>query len=80
MSKLQSHKLLLSLYTPNFVFEDIIDFVIHVIYNRPKKEKNLIDSQYAMIYVGKGKNRKFTSAKKIPADEKSSEVQKNTFS
>ena len=71
VSKLQSHKLLLSLYTPNFVFEDIIDFVIHVIYNRPKKEKNLIDSQYAMIYVGKGKNRKFASTKKIPPDEKS---------
>ena len=68
MSKLQSHKLLFSLYTPNFVFEDIIDFVI---YNRPKKEKNLIDSRYAMIYVGKGKNRKFASTKKLPPDEKS---------
>ena len=71
MSELQSHKRLLSLYTPNFVFEDIIDFVIHVIYNQPKKEKNLIDSRYAMIYVGKGKNRKFASTKKISPDEKS---------
>ena len=71
MSKTQSHKLLLSLYTPYFLFEDIIDFVLHIIYNRPKKEENLIDSRYAMIYTRKGKNKKFASTKKIPPDERS---------
>ncbi len=66
MSKPQSHKLLLSLNTRSVVFEDIIDFVIHVIYNRLNKEKNLVDSRYAMVYVGKGKKRKYSSTKRLP--------------
>ena len=42
-----------------------------IIYNRPKWEKNLVDSRYAMIYVGKGKNRKYASTKRLPPDERS---------
>ena len=71
MSKPQSYKMLLSLYSQNVVFDDIVDYVIHIIYNRPKKEKSLLDSRYAMIYVGKGKKKKFASTKKIPPDEQS---------
>ena len=71
MSKPQSYKLFLSLYTPVADVEDITDFVIHVIYNRPKKEKSLTDSRFSMIYVGKGEKKKFASTKKIPPDESS---------
>ena len=42
-----------------------------MIYNRPKKEKTVTDCWYAMIYVGKGKQKKFASTKKLPPDTNS---------
>ena len=45
-------------------------FVLHVIYNRPKREKSPGDRRYAMLYAGKGK-KKFAPTKSLPPDQKS---------
>ena len=51
---------------PNF--NEIIDFVIHTIYNRPKKERTLTESRCTMLKKGKKSNYK--STKFIPPDKK----------
>ena len=52
-------------------FSQIIDFVLHTIYNRPIQEKYPKDSRVAMLFSCTGKNRKFRSTKAIPADKSS---------
>ena len=63
--------LLSSLDSTDADVDKVIDFTLHVIYNRPKKEKTPGDSRYAMLFSGKGKKRKFTPFKRLPPDEKS---------
>ena len=50
---------------------DVMDFIIHVIYNRPNRDKSPGDSGYAMLFVGKGTKRKFASTKSLIPDAKS---------
>ena len=49
----------------------MIDFILYVLYNRPRKEKTPGDSHYAMKISGKGKKRKFTQSQRLPPDRKS---------
>ena len=51
----------------------IIDFVLHIVYNRPKRDKTSGESRYAMLFVKKGKKKVVVQIKatwpKIPAYE-----------
>ena len=60
--------LLSSLSTDQTNIPDVMDFIIHVIYNRPNREKSRGDSRYAMLFVGKGTKRKFASTKSLIPD------------
>ena len=51
--------------------EKLVDFVLHIVYNRPRKERVPGDSRYAMLFSGKGNSKKFTSTKNLPPDIKS---------
>ena len=55
-----SLKLLDMLAQPHARCEEIIDFILHILYNRPRREKTPVDSRYAMMMSGKGNKRKFT--------------------
>ena len=80
-SKIQSFKkliahpenadLLVSLNSQQANINDVMDFILHATYNRPKREKTPEDSRYAMLFVGKGKKKKFASTKSLPPDQKS---------
>ena len=53
---------------------EIIDFILHTIYNRPKSEKCARDSRAKMIFTSTGKNkkgRKYRPTTSIPPDESS---------
>ena len=68
-SKMQSFKkmltqpsatnLLSSLATVRVDVAQIIDFVLHIVYNRPKREKTPAESRYATLFVEKGKKKVF---------------------
>ena len=64
-------KLLLSLSSTNANLEDVIDFVLHVIYNRPYSETSPGESRYAMLFKGKKELRTFNSLQILPPDSKS---------
>ena len=58
-----------------------IDFILRILYNRPRKEKTPGDSRYAMMMSGKGKIRKFTPSQRLPPDRKSKQrhIQRANF-
>ena len=61
-----------SLSTSNLDYNNIIDFVLRVIYNRPKTEKTPGQSRYSMLFVKrKGKIRKFSDTKRLLPDTES---------
>ncbi len=66
---LDSTLLLSSLSSAESHVDEVTDFVLHIIYNRPKKEKTPGDSRYAMIFAGKGTKRAFTPLKRLPPDQ-----------
>lgn len=68
-SKPQSMNLLQSLGTVNANIHDVMDFILHIIYNRPKNEKTPGESRYKMLFVGKGKSKKFRATKLLPPDQ-----------
>ena len=47
-----------SMSADDFDIEKVTYFVLHIIYNRPKREKSSGDSRYAMLCVGKGEKKK----------------------
>ena len=51
--------------------EDIIEFILRTIYNRPKKETTLEESRRSMMKVGEGKKRKYRSTKLVIPDRSS---------
>ena len=57
LSKLESMDLMSSMNTDHVDIEKVTYFVLHAIYNRPKREKSPGDSRYAMLYVGKDKKK-----------------------
>ena len=67
----QTVSLLSSLESSELILNDVTNFILHVIYNRPKKEKTPGDSRYAMLFTGQGKKRKFTPwSMRLPPDSK----------
>ena len=63
--------LLSSLATVKVDVAQIIDFVLHIVYNRPKREKTPGESRYSMLFIKKGKKKVFVETKQLPLDEKS---------
>ena len=59
--------LLNSLNTSVANVDEVSEFVLRVIYNRPRKEKTLGEARYNMLFV-KGKKKKYASTKAIPPD------------
>ena len=47
----ESCSLLKSLNHPNANIGEVIEFVLRIIYNRPKSEKTLGDAQYNMLFI-----------------------------
>ena len=86
LSKIQSFKkmlteplainLLSSLATVRVDVAQIIDFVLHIVYNKPKREKTPCESRYAMLFVKKGKKKVFIQTKQLPPDERSLRMKK----
>ena len=63
---------LTSLLTSNVNFDSVIEFVLRVMYNRPKTERTLGDARYAKLFVKvKGKKRKFSDNYRLLPDESS---------
>ena len=44
---------------------------MHIVYNRPEKEKTPGESGYAMLFVKKGKKKVFVQTKQLPPDKRS---------
>jgi len=63
--------LLDSLGTENVNYDDVIDFIIHTVYNRPAKEKTPAQTRKATLTVGKGKKRKYRSTNLVLPDKSS---------
>ena len=63
--------LLSCLATTRVDVAQIIDFVLHIVYNRPKREKTPGESRYAMLFVKKRKKKVFVQTKQLPPDERS---------
>ena len=63
--------LLSSLATVRVDVAQSIDFVLHIVYNRPEREKTPGESRYTMLFVKKGKKKVFVQTKQLPPDERS---------
>ena len=63
--------LLESMLSGNANIDQVVDFVLHIIYHRPLREKTPGDSRYAVLFVKKGKKTKFAPTKSLPPDYKS---------
>ena len=57
LSKPESMDLMSSMNTDHADIEKVTYFLLHVIYNRTKREKSPGDSRYAMLDVGNGENK-----------------------
>ena len=65
-----AERLLLRLNTERDEVPDVIDFVIHIVYNRLKSEKTSAQSRYATaIKTSKMGKKKFNDTGRIPPDE-----------
>ena len=58
-------KLLSSLATIRVDVAQIIDFVLHIVYNRPIREETPGKSRYAMLFVKKGKEKVLVQLKQL---------------
>ena len=66
-----SIKLLSSLSSKKAIIAQVIDFILHVVYNKPKGEKSPGKRSYAMLFVTKGKKKKLIETKILPPNEQS---------
>ena len=71
LSQPSTTKLISSLSSKRAIIAQVIDFILHVVYKRPKKEKSPDKSRYAMLFFTKGKKKKLVETKLLPADEQS---------
>ena len=61
-----------SLSSRNIDFDCVVEFILRVIYNRPRTETTPGDSRYPMLFVKKkGKKRKFSDNNRLTPDESS---------
>ena len=55
--------------------EEVTNFVLHIVYNRPYKEKSLGESRYIILKTkrksNKKKEMKFNTSKNLPPDQSS---------
>ena len=66
-----SHKLLLTMTSEIINIDEITKFILHIIYNRPLKEKSPGESRYRMFLTRKASSKTFPSSKSIPPDKSS---------
>ena len=68
-----SHKLLLGLLSGQPNIDEVTDFVLHIVYNRPLKEKSPGESRYNMLIKKKNqtgrKKEKNNTSKDLPPDQ-----------
>ena len=65
-----AQRLLLILNTENVESPDVVDFIIHIVYNRAKSEKRAAQSRYATaIKTSKMRKKKFNETRRIPRKE-----------
>ena len=55
----------------NVKINDVTQFILHTIYNRPQKELSPGESRYNMLLTRKKSSKTFPSSKAIPPDQKS---------
>ena len=66
--KKKKNDLLRSLQTENAIVSKVIDFVIHIIYNRPNCERTPGHSRYALLFIKRGNKKVFASSKTLIPD------------
>ena len=71
LTQLSTINLLSSLATATVDVAQIIDFVLHIVSNGPKREKTPGESRYVMLFVKKRKKKVFVQTKQLPPDERS---------
>ena len=71
LTQLSAINLLFSLATVRVDLAQIIDFFLHIVYNRLKREKTPGEGRYAMLFVKKGKKKVFVQTKQLPPDKRS---------
>ena len=74
MLEKQSTKYIVSLKTENVDIAAVIDFILHTVYNRPKKEKTPGDTRFEMLAGNKNKSKKYLSTKVSSPDTRSLEM------
>ena len=47
------------------------NFVLHIVYNRPNREKTPGENRYVMLFVKKGKKKVFVQTKQLPPGDRS---------
>ena len=62
-------KLIYSLSSKKAIIAQVIDFILHVVYNKPKRESSPMERRYAMLLVTKGKKKNFIETKLFLPDE-----------
>ena len=71
----KSPKLLLSWLSDQPNIEEVTNFVLHIGYNRPHKEKSLGESRYNMLKTKrkskKKKEKKYNTSKDLPTNQSS---------
>ena len=70
-NRLASLHLLDTLRTDDVNSDDVIEFILRTLYNRPKKEETLEESRRVMMKVGKGNKCKYRSTKLVIPDRSS---------
>ena len=63
-----------SLKTENVDINATIDFILHTVYNRSKKEKTPRDTKFEMLAGNRNNTKKYVSTKVPPPDAKSLEM------
>ena len=75
LSQFSTAKLISSISSKKAIIAQVIDFILHVVYNRPKRKSrekfHTGESRYAMPFITKGKTKKFVEIKLLPPDKQS---------
>ena len=71
LSQPSTTKLIPSLSSKRAFIAQATDFILHVVYNRPMREKSPGESRYAMLFVTKIKKKKFVETKFLSSNEQS---------
>ena len=64
-----AERMLLNLNTERVEVPHVIDFINHIVYNRPKSEKTAAQSSYATAIKTSKMGKKFNDTRRIPPTE-----------